>query len=47
MLTLNDIQALFERRGHEQYSGEPVTQLEHALQSAALAEAEEIGRAHV
>ena len=40
MLTLNDIQTLFERRGHEQYSGEPVTQLEHALQSAALAEAE-------
>lgn len=40
MLTLDDIEALFERRGHEQYSGEPVTQLEHALQSAALAEAE-------
>lgn len=40
MLTLNDIEALFERLGHEQYSGEPVTQLEHALQSAALAEAE-------
>ncbi|MDP3221935.1 MAG: hypothetical protein Q8M96_02250, partial [Rubrivivax sp.] len=27
------------RRGHEQYAGEPVTQLEHALQTAALAEA--------
>jgi len=30
MLTLNDIEALFLRRGHEQYSGEPVTQLQHA-----------------
>jgi phosphonate degradation associated HDIG domain protein len=40
MLSLKDIQLLFERRGHEQYSGEPVTQLEHALQTAARAEAE-------
>jgi phosphonate degradation associated HDIG domain protein len=40
MLTLDDIHSLFQRRGHEQYAGEPVTQLEHALQSAALAEAE-------
>jgi phosphonate degradation associated HDIG domain protein len=40
MLSIDDIQTLFERRGHEQYSGEPVTQLQHALQSAALAEAE-------
>lgn len=40
MLTLDDIHALFQQRGHEQYTGEPVTQLEHALQSAALAEAE-------
>lgn len=40
MLTLDDIETLFQRRGHEQYSGEPVTQLQHALQSAALAEAE-------
>jgi phosphonate degradation associated HDIG domain protein len=40
MLTLPDIEALFARRGHEQYSGEPVTQLQHALQAAALAEAE-------
>jgi phosphonate degradation associated HDIG domain protein len=37
---LPDIEALFARRGAEQYSGEPVTQLEHALQCAALAEAE-------
>jgi phosphonate degradation associated HDIG domain protein len=39
-LTLDDIAALFARRGAEQYTGEPVTQLEHALQCAALAEAE-------
>ena len=38
MLTLHDIDTLFARRGAEQYSGEPVTQLEHALQTAALAE---------
>lgn len=40
MLSLDDIERLFAERGHEQYSGEPVTQLEHALQTAALAEAE-------
>ncbi len=40
MLNLQDIETVFARRGAEQYSGEPVTQLEHALQSAALAEAE-------
>jgi phosphonate degradation associated HDIG domain protein len=40
MLSLEDIRTLFETRGHAQYTGEPVTQLEHALQSAALAEAE-------
>ena len=40
MLSLDGIVAHFERRGHEQYSGEPVTQLEHALQTAARAEAE-------
>lgn len=40
MLSLQDIETVFDRRGAEQYSGEPVTQLEHALQSAALAEAE-------
>ena len=39
MLTLTDIEAVFARRGAEQYTGEPVTQLEHALQTAALAEA--------
>ncbi len=38
MLSLQDINELFVRRGAEQYSGEPVTQLEHALQSATLAE---------
>jgi phosphonate degradation associated HDIG domain protein len=37
-LTLPDIAQLFAKRGGEQYSGEPVTQLEHALQTAWLAE---------
>jgi phosphonate degradation associated HDIG domain protein len=37
-LTIPDICALYERDGGRMYSGEPVTQLEHALQSAALAE---------
>jgi phosphonate degradation associated HDIG domain protein len=37
-LTLPDIAALFARRGGEQYSGEPVTQLAHALQTAQRAE---------
>lgn len=40
MLSLSDIEEVFRRRGDEQYSGEPVTQLQHALQSAALAEAD-------
>ena len=38
MLTFADIEHLFATRGGEQYSGEPVTQLEHALQCALLAE---------
>ena len=38
MLTLVDIERLFAEHGDEQYSGEPVTQLEHALQTAYLAE---------
>ena len=32
------IQTLFAQRGHDAYSGEPVSQLEHALQCAQLAE---------
>ena len=39
-LTLAEIAALFAAKGAEQYSGEPVTQLEHALQTAAQAEGE-------
>lgn len=46
-LTFSDIERLFEERGGEQYSGEPVTQLEHALQTAALGEAEGAGDALV
>ena len=37
-LTLADIERLFEAHGHIEYSGEGVTQLEHALQTAQLAE---------
>jgi phosphonate degradation associated HDIG domain protein len=39
MLSLPDIALLFSRHGANQYSGEPVTQLQHALQTAHLAEA--------
>ena len=37
-LSLADIETLFATHGAAQYSGEPVTQLEHALQTARLAE---------
>lgn len=40
-LSLQDIDQLFQQHGHTQYTGEPVTQLEHALQTAALAEQEQ------
>ncbi len=40
LTTLDDIHDLMQRRGGEQYSGEPVTQLQHALQAATRAEAE-------
>jgi phosphonate degradation associated HDIG domain protein len=43
MLSLSDIALLFARRGAEQYSGEPVTQLEHALQTAHMAEQSSAG----
>ena len=39
ILTLDAIRSLFSAYGNRMYTGEPVTQLEHALQSAALAEA--------
>jgi phosphonate degradation associated HDIG domain protein len=38
MISIEDIEQLFAQRGGQQYSGEPVTQLEHALQCANLAE---------
>lgn len=47
MLSIADIEALFARRGASQYSGEPVTQLDHALQTAQLAEESEAGDALV
>lgn len=37
---VEEIRRLFEERGGSQYGGEAVTQLEHALQAAMLAEAE-------
>ncbi|CAH2925070.1 MAG: HD phosphohydrolase-like protein [uncultured Paraburkholderia sp.] len=37
-LSVSDIRSLFQQYGHIAYSGEPVTQLQHALQSGALAE---------
>lgn len=37
-LTLSDISALLLRRGHAQYGDEAVSQLQHALQCAFLAE---------
>lgn len=37
-LTLADIEALFAAKGDRVYAGEPVTQLQHALQSGHLAE---------
>lgn len=36
--SLSDIETLFTRLGDRAYAGEPVTQLEHALQSGQLAE---------
>ncbi len=40
MSIVDDLLALYAAKGRAQYGGEPVSQLEHALQSAALAEAE-------
>ena len=42
-LALADIERLFRDHGHIEYSGEGVTQLEHALQAAHLAESEGAG----
>jgi len=47
VLSLADIAQLFARHGAEQYSGEPVTQLEHALQTAHFAEQSEANDALV
>src|SRR5512139_978051 len=37
-LSLGEIEQLFAAKGDRMYAGEPVTQLQHALQSAELAE---------
>lgn len=39
MISLNSILQIYRDRGHGQYGGEAVSQLEHALQCATLAEA--------
>ena len=46
-LSLGDIERLFAAKGGRMYTGEPVTQLEHALQSAELAEREDASDALV
>ncbi|WP_321790062.1 phosphonate degradation HD-domain oxygenase [Paraburkholderia sp. J94] len=46
-LSLDNIRSLFDEFGDLSYSGEPVTQLEHALQCGALAEAESADEALV
>ncbi|SAK69240.1 phosphohydrolase [Caballeronia fortuita] len=38
-LSIDDIRHLFDKHGSIAYSGEPVSQLQHALQTATLAEA--------
>jgi phosphonate degradation associated HDIG domain protein len=37
-LTLDEVERLFRAKGDRMYAGEPVTQLQHALQSGDLAE---------
>lgn len=46
-LTLSDIEQLFRDHGHIEYSGEGVSQVEHALQAARFAEQENAGDALV
>jgi phosphonate degradation associated HDIG domain protein len=43
MISIEGIARLFAERGGEQYAGEAVTQLEHALQCAHLAERDDAG----
>ena len=38
--SVSEVLALFEKGGHSEYGGEEVTQLQHALQTAQLAEKE-------
>ncbi len=47
MLSIDDIELLFARHGANQYTGEPVTQLAHALQTAHFAEQSGAGDALV
>ena len=43
MLRLSEVCAIYRQKGHLDYSGEPVTQLQHALQTASLAERAQAG----
>jgi 2-amino-1-hydroxyethylphosphonate dioxygenase (glycine-forming) len=38
--TVNEVFALFDKYGNDDYIGEPISQIEHACQSAQLAENE-------
>ena len=40
VLSIDEIIDLFKKRGHSEYGGEAITQLQHALQAAQLAEKE-------
>ena len=42
---LDDILGMFRDRGDSMYAGEPVSQTQHALQAACLAETERAGSA--
>ena len=46
-IAFGDIAKLFEAHGHIAYGGEPVNQVEHALQCAQMAESESAGDALV
>ena len=46
-LSISDICVLFARKGGRAYAGEPVNQIEHALQTAMRAEADDAGPALV
>lgn len=46
-VNIDEIVRLFQERGDSEYGGEPVTQLEHALQAATFAEQEKASSAEI